>query len=118
MELLSNSLAAYAHIRGEGRPRDTDPSPPHQAPLHPILPATDYTLPPPTAPPRSPRLASYLLPPTAILTPPDCPMTATKVLQIGGAVFAPPNLEPGVFSRWNDPRASGPLHDFCPLTPS
>lgn len=54
MELLSNSLAAYAHIRGEGRPRDTDPSPPHQAPLHPILPATDYTLPPPTAPPRPP----------------------------------------------------------------
>lgn len=38
MELLSNSLAAYAHIRGEGRPRDTDPSPPHQAPLHPFLP--------------------------------------------------------------------------------
>lgn len=38
MELLSNSLAAYAHIRGEGRPRDTDPFPPHQAPLHPFLP--------------------------------------------------------------------------------
>lgn len=69
MELLSNSLAAYAHIRGEGRPWDTDPSPPHQAPLHPslpLLPATDYN--PPTPP--HPRLASYLFPPTAILTPP------------------------------------------------
>ena len=66
MELLSNSLAAYAHIRGEGRPRDTDPSPPHQAPLHPILPATDYTLPPPTAPPAPPPLPalSQLLTPT------------------------------------------------------
>lgn len=63
MELLSNSLAAYAHIRGEGRPRDTDPSPPHQAPLHPSLPLPS---PPLTVTPHpTPRLASYLFPPTA-----------------------------------------------------
>lgn len=90
MELLSNSLAAYAHIRGEGRPRDTDPSPPHQAPLHPslpLLPATDCN--PPTPPPP---LSQLPIPTHRYPHSPDCPMAATKVFQVGGAVFAPSKL--------------------------
>lgn len=85
MELLSNSLAAYAHIRGE----DTDHSPPHQAPLHPslpLLPATDYN------PPHPPSLSQLPIPTHRYPHSPDCPMAATKVFQIGGAVFAPSKL--------------------------
>ena len=48
MELLSNSLAAYAHIRGEGGPRGAWAPPcPSEAPLHPFPPPLPAPHPPP-----------------------------------------------------------------------
>lgn len=38
MELLSNSLAAFAHIRGEGGPGDMDLPCPSEVPFHPFPP--------------------------------------------------------------------------------
>lgn len=56
MELLSNSLAAYAHIRGEGGPRGARAPPcPSEAPLHPFPPH----LPAPSSLPNGGYLMSF-----------------------------------------------------------
>lgn len=60
MELLSNSLAAYAHIRGEGGPRGAWAPPcPSEAPLHPFPPHLPARPPhPATARGRLPTLSN------------------------------------------------------------
>lgn len=87
MELLSNSLAAYAHIRGEGRPRDLDPSLPPQAPLHPFPPLLHA--------PATVTTLSQSLTPKPPPTPPTSRWRLPKVPQIEGTVLAPQtqNLE-------------------------
>lgn len=85
MELLSNSLAAYAHIRGEGGPRGAWAHPcPSEAPL---------PFPPHLPAPSSPSLTDrWRLP---------------NVFQIRRTALDPQTSETGVLPQWNNSHPPG-----------